>query len=201
MNVTMEKPKKGENPTNKIWSLSTFFATSLPLAFGSIIVPLVLGAVIRYFVQFTAKYRAYWRITYIVILVLYVFVFYIILPALFWVIPKLRYSMFYTDNYLIISIVTDVVIILFAMGQVYWAFRRKSRRVVWVFCLVVFAVTSVFDCLPFAYYSYNYHYSYGNPPVRVMGLVQLALLFLVWSAPRWRRWARNIRRRLSRGTP
>ncbi|KZF20262.1 hypothetical protein L228DRAFT_262935, partial [Xylona heveae TC161] len=115
MNVWTERPKKGQKADGKIWSLNTFFIVSLPLAFGSIVVPLILGAIIRYIVQYILKHRAYWRIICAFLLFVYALTCYILVPIL---LPPIPGSTFVGA---LLMIITDILLIFFAIWKVYWA--------------------------------------------------------------------------------
>ncbi|KAK3070991.1 hypothetical protein LTR53_009474 [Teratosphaeriaceae sp. CCFEE 6253] len=49
-------------PGTKTWPLSSFWASAFPLAFATIIVPLVAGPVFRTTAQFASRYRVWWRV-------------------------------------------------------------------------------------------------------------------------------------------
>lgn len=59
-------------PTNQTWSIRAFLATSMTLAVGSIIGPLVGGSILRIIAQFARRNRQWWRVITMVFLVGYV---------------------------------------------------------------------------------------------------------------------------------
>ncbi|KAJ5690027.1 hypothetical protein N7462_004419 [Penicillium macrosclerotiorum] len=51
-----------DSGTNQTWSLVTFFAIAMPLMVGTILVPLVIGSIIRVLLQGLAQGRTWWRL-------------------------------------------------------------------------------------------------------------------------------------------
>lgn len=50
------------NPSSKTWSLNSFWASAFPLAFGTIIIPLVAGPAFRWIAQFAKRRQVWWRV-------------------------------------------------------------------------------------------------------------------------------------------
>jgi hypothetical protein len=50
------------NLGNRNWSLTSFWASAFPLAFGTIVIPLIAGPAFRWLVQFARKQRVWWRV-------------------------------------------------------------------------------------------------------------------------------------------
>ena len=46
---------------NRAWSISLFFAVAIPLAFGTIVVPLIVGPAFRQVAQSAKERKKWWR--------------------------------------------------------------------------------------------------------------------------------------------
>lgn len=51
-----------DSGANQTWSLENFFEIAMPLMVGTILVPLVIGSIIRAFLQGLARGRTWWRL-------------------------------------------------------------------------------------------------------------------------------------------
>jgi len=54
-----------------LWTMTTYFEIALPLTAGTILIPILIGPIIRLLVQTSAHYRPYWRIWLIMIIPMY----------------------------------------------------------------------------------------------------------------------------------
>ncbi|CAG8904442.1 unnamed protein product [Penicillium egyptiacum] len=61
-NITISHSKIVNSGANQAWSLQTFFVTAVPLMFGTILAPLVIGRVIRVFLRALGRGRTWWRL-------------------------------------------------------------------------------------------------------------------------------------------
>ena len=51
-----------DQPTAHLWSISVFLGTAVPLAFGTIVLPLVVGPFLRWLAQFVRRHRTWSRV-------------------------------------------------------------------------------------------------------------------------------------------
>ncbi|KAJ5205799.1 hypothetical protein N7472_002247, partial [Penicillium cf. griseofulvum] len=68
-NITITKSKIVDEGANQSWSLENFFEIAVPLMVGTILVPLVIGSIIRVFLQALGRGRIWWRLLFPFILV------------------------------------------------------------------------------------------------------------------------------------
>jgi hypothetical protein len=54
---------------NQSWSLQNFFGIAMPLMVGTVLVPLVIGSIIRAFLQGLAQGRTWWRLLLAIIVI------------------------------------------------------------------------------------------------------------------------------------
>ncbi|KAK4542863.1 hypothetical protein LTR36_006052 [Oleoguttula mirabilis] len=70
-NVTQRAAQSGDyiagfiasnQPNPKTWSLTSFWASAFPLAFGTIVIPILAGPTFRQLAQFAKRHRTWWRV-------------------------------------------------------------------------------------------------------------------------------------------
>jgi hypothetical protein len=62
-NNTTSNSQIVDTGNNQAWSLALFFEVAVPLMFGTILVPLVIGSVIRWLLKAAARGQTWWRLT------------------------------------------------------------------------------------------------------------------------------------------
>jgi hypothetical protein len=61
-NFTVSNSTIVDSGATQAWSLQNFFEIAVPLMVGTILVPLVIGSIIRAFLQALAGGRTWWRL-------------------------------------------------------------------------------------------------------------------------------------------
>ena len=178
----------GELTTNanpRTWDIKWFAILAAPLLFGTIILPLVTGPVMRWLSQSYIKLRTFWRLGFVIFGIIYLVLYYTL-------ITKTN-----TDGATVLAAVCDGPLELFAFYQLFKALRDKQRRTIWG---LFWALASLLLCLDFApvFFSYSIYSTRWSPAAYVLwgafGWIALfVVLFFIYS----REWAVNRRRTLS----
>ena len=69
-NITTSTSQIVDTGNNQAWSLGLFFEIAIPLMFGTILVPLIVGSVIRWLLQAIARGQTWWRLALAFIVIL-----------------------------------------------------------------------------------------------------------------------------------
>lgn len=154
-----------------LWPMTTYFEIALPLTAGTILIPILIGPMIRLLVQTSAHYRPYWRIWLIMIIPMYL--------AGIATLPLLRTNEMCEEEYqsldgsvshdpdtqltaaykyaqIVYWSVGYGVIFLLAVYLVAVGYSRKRHRVRWTGLLVVVLACAIVDPMVFfksSYYS------------------------------------------------
>ncbi|KAI5242803.1 hypothetical protein E4T43_04549 [Aureobasidium subglaciale] len=151
-----EEDSKEAEPPQHFWTMTLFLQLALPLTAGVILVPLLIGPIIRLLVQTSAHYRPYWRIW----LMLFASVFLIVLAVL----PSLRHAekfdkpdeeehdphagkipIPYRDIQIAYWVAGYGVIFVLSLYLIVVAYARKRHRIRWTGFLVIILVTAATD--------------------------------------------------------
>jgi hypothetical protein len=138
-----------------LWTFKSYWYTTVHLTVATIILPLILGEIVRCLSKFSYHYRGYWRA--LVSVLVFAFA---ILANLF--IPALGYDILF-----------GIYLGVPAIGLLIRAFMKKRHRAVWIGFAVTF-FSSLFGTLLFQYL-YGFYFSPG-----LIGLLPLVYLFYLW---------------------
>ncbi|KAI5245358.1 hypothetical protein E4T42_06825 [Aureobasidium subglaciale] len=154
--AAVEEDSKEAEPPQHFWTMTLFLQLALPLTAGVILVPLLIGPIIRLLVQTSAHYRPYWRIW----LMLFASIFLMVLAVL----PSLRHAekfdkpdeeehdphaekipIPYRDIQIAYWVAGYGVIFVLSLYLIVVAYARKCHRTRWTGFLVIILVTAATD--------------------------------------------------------
>ncbi|THZ19283.1 hypothetical protein D6C89_07834 [Aureobasidium pullulans] len=154
-----------------LWPMTTYFEIALPLTAGTILIPILIGPMIRLLVQTSAHYRPYWRIWLIMIIPMYLAGIatlpllrtneicgeaYQSLDGSVSHSPQTQVTLAYKYAQIVYWSVGYGVIFLLAVYLVAVGYSRKRHRVRWTGLLVVVLACAIVDPMVFfksSYYS------------------------------------------------
>lgn len=137
-------------PKQHYWTMPLYLKISLPLTGGVILLPLLIGPIIRLIVQISVHYQPYWRLVFLVVVPIYLTGIGI-LPILRWPpdygyfdwplgIIKLKVlTVYWSVSYGIIFLITVYLIIV--------SYQRKQHRLRWTLLLFLIFICLVLDTL------------------------------------------------------
>ena len=120
-------------PTQRFWDMRWFAILSAPLLLGTILLPLLVGPVVRWTFRRYVKLGVFWRLIFVLIGLAY--------PALYYgLVGSSRVNIINLIAGFVLAAVCDAMLAAFSLYQGYVAFRLEDREAVWTFTWV-FALT------------------------------------------------------------
>ena len=130
-------------PNAYVWDLKWFALLAAPLLFGTIILPILFGPLIRFAFQTFVKLRPYWGYGSVIIAVVYLS---------FWL------GLFFSPvefGTLILNLTTSIFLVGFVGSQAWRTWRLKRRYSRWLLYFLIVLSVTILDSMP-ALYVFSY---------------------------------------------
>lgn len=130
----------GSGPRQHDWTMPLFLEISLPLTGVVILLPLLIGPIIRLIVQISVHYQPYWRFAFLVVVPVYL-AGVGILSILLWLYPISAFGLiiYWSVSYGIIFLITIYLIVV--------SYQRKQHRLRWTLLLFLILICVASDVM------------------------------------------------------
>lgn len=135
-----------DGPQQHYWTMPLYLEIAIPLTAGVILLPLLIGPVIRLLVQTSYRYRPYWRILLITIIPMY------LMALLILSVAPIPDSLAKECTYLILGYGVIGITTLYFL---YLSYRHKKNRLRWTMFLLLVGVTVSLDVIGIGYWIYT----------------------------------------------
>ena len=130
-NVTYNTTPSASSPGPKLWNMEMFGYLAGSLLFGTIIVPLIAGTLLRFVVKTYTHLVRWWHLTY----------------GILWLVFLVCLYTFHNPVANILRIILDATLVAAVLYQTIFAYLKRKRRISWSMFLGAMLMALVLDYL------------------------------------------------------